>query len=116
MIYGKSVTEPTNKTVSIYGYVTTNATFPLEKNMYVEDVILLAGGFQFVADQTVAVVNRQEIDPVNEQLIEKFEVTLDKDYLLGLKEKPDNGFVLNHKDIISVKKQEGYLEAERIVD
>jgi len=115
VIYGKSVTEPINKTVSIYGYVTTNATFPLEKNMYVEDVILLAGGFQFVADQTVAVVNRQEIDPVNEQLIEKFEVTLDKDYLLGLKEKPDNGFVLNHKDIISVKKQEGYFEAERIV-
>jgi len=114
VIYGKSVTEPINKTVSIYGYVTTNATFPLDKNMYVEDVVLLAGGFQFVADQTVAVVNRQKIDPVNEQLIEKFEVTLDKDYLLGLKEKPDNGFVLNHKDIISVKKQEGYLEAERI--
>ena len=87
VIYGKSVTEPINKTVSIYGYVTTNATFPLEKNMYVEDVILLAGGFQFVADQTVAVVNRQEIDPVNERLIEKFEVTLDKDYLLGLKER-----------------------------
>ena len=115
VIYGKSITEPINKTVSIFGYATTNASFPLEKNMYVEDIILLAGGFQFVADQTVAVVNRQEIDPVNERLIEKFVVTLDKEYLLGLKEKPDNGFLLNHKDIISVKKQEGYLEAERIL-
>jgi protein involved in polysaccharide export with SLBB domain len=67
-----------------------------------------------VADQTIAIVNRQKIDPLNERLIEKFEVTLDKDYLLGLKDVPDNGFVLAHKDIISIKKQEGFLEAERI--
>lgn len=114
VIYGKSVTEPTNKTVSIYGYVKTNSSFPLERNMYVEDVVLLAGGFEVAANQTAVFVNRQKIDPVNEQLIEKFEVKLDKEYLLGLKEKPDNGFVLAHKDIISVKKQEGYLEAERV--
>jgi len=114
LIYGKSVTEVTNKAVSIFGYVTTNASFPLEKNMYVEDVILLAGGFKFSANQTVATVNRQEIDPVNERLIERFEVILDKDYLLGLKDRPENGFVLKHKDIISVKKLEGFLEAERI--
>ena len=114
LIYGKSVTEVTNKTVSIFGYVTTNASFPLERNMYVEDVILLAGGFEFSADQTSATVNRQEIDPVNERLIERFEVILDKDYLLGLKDRPENGFVLKHKDIISVKKLEGFIEAERV--
>ena len=114
VIYGKSLTEPTNKKISIYGYVNGSGTFPLQKNMFVEDVILLAGGFTFPADQTVAIVNRQEIDPVNERLIEKFEVSLDKDYLLGLKDTPDNGFVLSHKDMITIKKQEGYLEAERI--
>ena len=114
LIYGKSVTEVTNKTVSIFGYVTTNASFPLERNMYVEDVILLAGGFEFSANQTSATVNRQEIDPVNERLIERFEVILDKDYLLGLKDRPENGFVLKHKDIISVKKLEGFIEAERV--
>ena len=114
VIYGKSVTEPTNKTVFIYGDVTNNNSFELEKNMYVEDVVLLAGGFQFSADQTSAIVNRMKIDPLNERLIEKFEVTLDKDYLLGLKDIPDNGFILAHKDIISIKKQEGFLEAERI--
>jgi polysaccharide biosynthesis/export protein len=114
LIYGKSVTEPTNKIVSIYGYVATNSSFPLEKNMYVEDAILLAGGFDVAANQNVAIVNRQKIDPVNEQLVEKFELKIDKEYLLGLKEKPENGFVLAHKDIISIKKQEGYLEAERI--
>ena len=114
VIYGKSLTEPTNKKVSIYGYINGSGTFTLQKNMYVEDVILLAGGFKFSADQTVAIVNRQEIDPINERLIEKFEVSLDKDYLLGLKDTPDNGFVLSHKDLISIKKQEGYLEAERI--
>ena len=115
VIYGKSLTEPTNKKVSIFGYVNGSGTFPLQKNMFVEDVILLAGGFTFSADQTVAIVNRQEIDPVNERLIEKFEVSLDKDYLLGLKDTPDNGFVLSHKDMITIKKQEGYLEAERIL-
>jgi len=52
LIYEKSVSEPTNKIVSIYGFVTTNATYPLEKNMYVEDVILLAGGFKYEANQT----------------------------------------------------------------
>ena len=114
VIYGKSLTEPTNKKVSIFGYVNGSGTFQLQKNMFVEDVILLAGGFTFSADQTVAIVNRQEIDPINERLIEKFEVSLDKDYLLGLKDTPDNGFVLSHKDMITIKKQEGYLEAERI--
>ena len=114
VIYGKSLTEPINKKVSIYGYVNRSGTFSLQKNMYVEDVILLAGGFTFPADQTVAIVNRQEIDPLSERLIEKFEVYLDKDYLLGLKDTPDNGFILSHKDLISIKKQEGYLEAERV--
>ena len=114
VIYGKSVTEPTNKTVFIYGDVTNNNSFELEKNMYVEDVVLLAGGFQFSADQTSAIVNRMKIDPLNERLIEKFEISLDKDYLLGLKDTPDNGFILAHKDIISIKKQEGFLEASRI--
>ncbi len=128
VIYARSVTEVTNKFVSIYGFVnnndsnsfetslygTQNDSIPLEENMYVEDVILLVGGFQFSADQTVAVVNRQMIDPVNERLIEKFNVQIDKDYLLGLKDTPDNGFILNHKDLISIKKQKGYLEAERI--
>ena len=114
VIYEKSVSEPTNKIVSIYGFVTTNATYPLDKNMYIEDVILLAGGFKYEANQTLAIVNRLKIDPINERLTEKFEISLDKDYLLGLKDTPDNGFILDHKDIISIKKQEGYFEAERI--
>ncbi len=128
VIYARSVTEATNKFVSIYGFVNNNDSnssektlngiqndsIPLEENMYVEDVILLVGGFQFSADQTVAVVNRQMIDPVNERLIKKFKIQIDKDYLLGLKDTPDNGFILNHKDLISIKKQKGYSEAERI--
>ena len=114
VIYGKSLTEPIDKKVSIYGYVNSSGIYPLQKNMYVEDLILLAGGFKFSADQTLAVVNRQEIDPLSERLIEKFEVSLDKEYLLGLKDTPDNEFFLSHKDLITIKMQEGYLEAERI--
>ena len=82
--------------------------------MYVEDVILLAGGFKYEADQTEATINRPKIDPINERLTERFKISLDKDYLLGLKDTPDNGFILGNKDVISIKKQEGYFEAERI--
>ena len=39
---------------------------------------------------------------------------IDKDYLLGLKDKPDNGFILEDKDIVVVKEILGYQEAVRI--
>jgi hypothetical protein len=39
---------------------------------------------------------------------------IDKDYLLGLKDKPDNGFILEDKDIVVVKQIQGYQEAVRI--
>jgi hypothetical protein len=39
---------------------------------------------------------------------------IDKDYLLGLKDKPDNGFILEDKDIVVVKEILGFQEAIRV--
>ena len=73
--------------------------------MYVEDLILLSGGFLISSNQEDVTINRLELDPLNERIVRKFNVQIDKDYLLGLKDKPDNGFILEHKDIVVVKQK-----------
>jgi protein involved in polysaccharide export with SLBB domain len=87
----------------MYGLVKNPDLYDLEENMYVEDLILLSGGFMISSDQKELTVNRAELDPLNERIVRKFNLQIDKDYLLGLKDKPDNGFVLEDKDIVVVK-------------
>jgi hypothetical protein len=82
--------------------------------MYVEDLILLSGGFMISSDQKELTVNRAELDPLNERIVRKFNLQIDKDYLLGLKDKPDNGFILEDKDIVVVKQILGYHEVIRV--
>ena len=59
-------------------------------------------------------VNRFELDPLNERIVRKYNLQIDKDYLLGLKDKPDNSFILEDKDIVVVKEILGYQESVRI--
>jgi hypothetical protein len=59
-------------------------------------------------------VNRPELDVLNERVVRKYNVKIDKDYLLGLKEKPDNGFFLQDRDIVVVKQILGFEETVRI--
>jgi len=66
------------------------------------------------SDQKELTVNRAELDPLNERIVRKFNLQIDKDYLFGLKDKPDNGFILEDKDIVVVKEILGYQEAIRI--
>ena len=63
----------TDKKISIYGYVKTSITSSLEDEMYVEDVILLAGGYQEAADQTQVDISRFEINPNDEPKKEETE-------------------------------------------
>lgn len=115
ILFGNSTTENINKSVGIYGLVKKGSTFNLEKNMYVEDLILLAGGFtNQAANQQEVIVNREEIDAKEERLIRRYYIQIDKDYLLGLKEKPDNLFELEDNDIVIVKQKEGYTGSQRI--
>jgi protein involved in polysaccharide export with SLBB domain len=82
--------------------------------MYVEDLLLLAGGFEISSDQEELIVNRPELDVLNERVVRKYNVKIDIDYLLGLKDKPDNGFLLNDRDIVVVKQILGYQETVKI--
>jgi protein involved in polysaccharide export with SLBB domain len=88
--------------------------YDLEENMHVEDLLLLSGGFLISSNQEDLVVNRPELDALNERVVRKFNVKIDKDYLLGLKDRPDNGFILKDRDIVVVKEIFGFQEAIRI--
>ena len=45
-------------------------------------------------------VNRPEIDISNDRVVRKIDVKIDKDYLLGLKDKPQGEFILQDRDIL----------------
>ncbi|MDB4134198.1 SLBB domain-containing protein [Flavobacteriaceae bacterium] len=110
ILYSINITENLDKSVGIYGPVKNANEFRLEENMYVEDLILLAGGFLINSDQNTVIVNRLDLDVENERIIRKYEVSVDKDYLLGLKEEPNEKFILNNKDLVTVKQILGYQE------
>ena len=114
ILFSTSTTKNIDKKVGMYGLVKNPDLYDLEENMYVEDLILLSGGFMISSDQKELTVNRAELDPLNERIVRKFNLQIDKDYLLGLKDKPDNGFILEDKDIVVVKEILGYQEAIRI--
>jgi protein involved in polysaccharide export with SLBB domain len=114
ILFSTSTTKNIEKTVGMYGLVKNPDMYELEENMYVEDLILLSGGFLINSDQKNIIVNRVELDPLNERLVRKFNLQIDIDYLLGLKDKPDNGFILEDKDIVVVKELLGFEDAIRI--
>ena len=114
LLFSTATTENINKSVGIFGYVINPDIYDLEENMYAEDLLLLAGGFQISANQEELVVNRPELDPSNERLVRKINIKIDKDYLLGLKDKPDNGLLLRDRDILVVKEILGFEESVKI--
>lgn len=115
LLYSRAVIERTNPMVAVVGFVQKADTLGLEKDMVVEDALLKAGGFLENADKSQVVVNREKFDIVTGQLSERYSYTLDQDYLLGLKEAPQNPFYLQDKDIVSVRKAAGYQDRKNII-
>jgi len=113
-LFSTSTTKNIDKKVGMYGLIKNPDMYDLDENMYVEDLILLSGGFLISSDQNDLIVNRPELNPLDERIVRKFNLKIDKDYLLGLKDKPDNGFILEDKDIVVVKEILGYQEVVRI--
>ena len=114
LLFSTGTTENINKTVGIFGYVNNPDIYDLEDNMYIEDLLLLSGGFQISADQESITVNRPALDISNDRVVSKINVKIDKDYLLGLKDKPENEFILKDRDIVVVRQTLGYEESIRI--
>ena len=107
ILFNQGVNQRINKRVSVGGFVKNAAEFSLQEQMYVEDALLLAGGFNELADKDMVYVNREDLDPLTENISTLYTLEIDKDYLLGKTDKPSNGFILMDRDIISVRKQLG---------
>ena len=77
-------------------------------------VVLLAGGFVDGSDMEKIFIYRENFDVDSDRLSTKYEIEVDLDYLLGLKNSPKHEFILNDKDIISVKQKIGFQKQETI--
>ncbi len=113
-IYNKNINERNQKEIYIYGAVRNAQTLVLEDKMYPEDAILLAGGFLDNSDMKNIFIYREKLDANSERLNTQFDIEIDVEYLLGLKNSPNHQFVLTDKDIISVKQKIGYQKQEII--
>ena len=102
VLYTKSVTQDISPTFKILGKVSNPGEFSLGNTTYVEDAILIAGGFLDVADQTFVNINRMDRDLEKGTYSKLKKYQLDIDYMLGNKDKPSNPFILENKDIITV--------------
>ena len=114
LLYSNNTTENTNKRVGVYGYVKNGNVYELEDNMYVEDLILLAGGFMNEADQNQVSINRLEINNVDGRVIRKYNYSVDANYLKGISNEPKEKFVLQDNDILTVKKLLGYEQPSKV--
>ena len=107
ILYSKSILEVVDKTIQVGGYVNLPNTYPLASNMYIEDAILAAGGFTEYADKDLVVVNRENYNPLNGKLSDRYEVKVDLAYLKGETTEPANPFILEDNDVVSVRKPQG---------
>jgi polysaccharide export outer membrane protein len=102
VLYTKSVTEDITPTFRVLGKVTDPGEFSLGKSMYIEDAILMAGGFLQEAEKTYVNINRldRDLETGSYSKLETYQV--DMDYLLGVTKSPSNPFILQNKDIVTV--------------
>ena len=102
VLYTKSVSEDIAPTFRVLGRVTNSGEYSLAESMYVEDAILMAGGFLEDAEKTYVNINRldRDIETGSYSKLETYRV--DMDYLLGITKTPSNPFILQNKDIVTV--------------
>ena len=102
VLYTKSVTKDISPTFKVLGVVNNPGEFSLGNSMYVEDAILMAGGFLEEADKTYVNINRldRNLETGSYSKLETYQV--DMDYLLGVTKTPSTPFMLQNKDIVSV--------------
>lgn len=102
VLYTKSVSEDITPTIRVLGKVTDPGEFSLGKSIYVEDAILMAGGFLQDAEKTFVNINRLDRDLETGSYSKLETYQLDMDYLLGITKTPSNPFILQNKDIVTV--------------
>ena len=112
-VFSKEVHEVVDKVVYIKGYVNNPGEFVLRENMSVEDLILVAGGFQEFADQKTVIVSSPEYNVDEGKISRSQEIIVDNDYLLG-NSKKTNSYSLQHLDVVTVRQIPGYQKMKSI--
>ena len=102
VLYTKSVTKDIYPTFRVLGELANPGEYSLGNSMYVEDAILMAGGFLEEAEKTYVNINRldRNLETGSYSKLETYQV--DMDYLLGVTKTPRTPFMLQNKDIVSV--------------
>ncbi|MDC1354474.1 SLBB domain-containing protein [Polaribacter sp.] len=101
-LYAKTVTEDLSPKVTIDGQVNNAGEFSLSNNMYLEDLIIKAGGFTKAALRDYVFVNRLDRDLGAGKYSQLKVNDLDIEYMLGNKDTPSNPFILENYDIVNV--------------
>ena len=94
VLYTKAVNENLNPLFSVLGAVNNPGEISLAQNMYPEDAIVTAGGFQEMALKNTVIINRADRNLVAGTYSKLIEYTLDLDYMLGKTAKPASPFIL----------------------
>ena len=102
VLYTKSVSEDISPTFRVLGKVPNSGEYSLGNSIYVEDAILMAGGFLEDAEKTYVNINRldRDLETGSYSKLEVYQV--DMDYLLGITKSPSNPYILQNKDIVTV--------------
>lgn len=100
-------------TVSIGGQVRQPGSFNFSRNMRVEDLVQMAGGFKEGASPANIEVARRvkgsDLSQKSAQVAQVFNITVNKDLSLA-----DTGFILEPFDIVSVRSVEGYTGQQQV--
>ena len=122
-IYKGDVEKVLDKMVRIEGEVRSPGQFPLSSNMTPMDLILQAGGFNERSLRTEVYVNRVKPSGYQgEKISESFVIPMSPSFYKNTTDEEDvdttninsNSFVLQHKDIVVVRKNPNYQD-QRVV-
>lgn len=102
ILYTKSITQDMEPKIRVLGMVKNPGEFSLGSMIYIEDAILMAGGFLIEAEKKQVNINRVNRNLKTGTYSKLKTHQLDIDYMLGLKNKPSDPFVLQNNDIITV--------------
>ena len=107
IVYSKAITKNLTQQIEVSGYANDPGFYPLEDQMYLEDAILRAKGFQNYAVQSEVVLYRENFDIKEERYYDIINYQVDLDYLMGLKSTPVNPIFLRHNDRIVIRRPNG---------
>ncbi len=104
VVYTKSIIEEISPIVTVTGNVNNPGEYSLDEEMFVEDAILSAGGFDSYTEFFKVNLTTFDRKIDGNQYSKMREYVIDRDYIQGITKAPVNPIILKDKDIVSVSK------------